>query len=137
MDSPRRANQGLHLTHEHPVITRDMQMPKMKPLKQKKGQFKPDLDLKIKGWNMSGDYSQGGLVDASARMNSQRQRQQDGPLSQFVDIVDINTRHDKDFFEQRKFSQEAGSENFHIYSQTQLQQLREDEAQSIHVSDRN
>lgn len=42
---------------------------------------------------------------------------------------------DQDFFETRKFSQ-AGSENFHIYSQTQLQ-LKEDEAYSVPESDRN
>lgn len=33
MDVPRKANQGLHMHHEHPVITRDMQMPLMRPIK--------------------------------------------------------------------------------------------------------
>ena len=79
---------------------------------------------------MSGEFAQG--PDGNVRANSQTQREQEGQLSQFVDM---STQQEKDFFDTRKFSQ-AGSENFHLYSQTQLQ-LKEEEAYSVPGSDRN
>lgn len=55
------------------------------------------------------------------RVNSQTQRQTHGGQILQVDHIPINfdETKEKDFFESRKFSQ-AGSENFHLYSQTQL-----------------
>lgn len=114
MDGPKKANLGLHLAHEHPVITRDMQMPVLRAAKLKKGQFKPDLELKIKGWNMTGEFSQAGAGHAAAAERAQLNRAGHGQQSD-RGAINFDGAKGKDFFEQRKFSQ-AGSENFHLYS---------------------
>ena len=118
MDSPRKANDGLHMAHEHPVITRDMQMPAQKSFsKQRSADKRKENEMRIKGWNMTGELSN--IIQENSRVRHEREKNAMGQILSIERIPAKDGQKDQDFFEKRKFSQ-AGSESFHLYSKQEL-----------------